>query len=165
MRSVSKSWYCHRLLAVNAIRRLIDHLTESKSNDNSHHGRDCISTACSHCPENAGIQSPENVQLHAPPSSIEVATTAFPKRRDRCEAQEPRFVFQSMGRPSDETIGALMGIREEGARFMCKRARREQRHHHLFWLLGIQVAAADSRVEKVHTTAPNTLPNHERLFA
>jgi len=42
------------------------------------------------------------------------------------------FFSQSMRLPSDETIGAYMGILEDGPRRMCYRSRSGRRHHHLF---------------------------------
>jgi len=60
---------------------------------------------------------------------------------------------------SDDTAGAYMGIRGEGACFMCDRARGKRRHQHLFQLQWIPLAASVSQVEKARTTA-SFLSNH-----
>jgi len=72
-----------RVLAAHSRKQPVHHLTESKSEDNCHHGHLRFSIACSCDPENTGIQSQKKELMHSRPSSTEIAKTAIIDRRDR----------------------------------------------------------------------------------
>jgi hypothetical protein len=108
----AKTRYSQRLFAVNGRQRPVVHLTGDESDNSSHHGRLCFSTAHSYGLENTGIQS----QKKSPCST----TAIFHRNRNHNKDPEKSLpvcsrgtwvcFFQSVKLPSDETIGAYMGI-------------------------------------------------------
>ena len=92
----AKTRYSLRLFAVNGRQRPVDHLTGDESDNSSHHGRLCFSTAHSYGLENTGIQSQKRVLVQPRPFSTEIATTTkILKSHYRYAAEGRGFVFSS----------------------------------------------------------------------
>jgi len=98
--------------------RPVDHISESKSDDGSHHGRLCGSTACSCGPECIGMQSSKRDLVHARRSSTQIAT----KKSSWNVAINMKYpavglFVQSVTLDSDEKVGSCMSIRGAGRPF------------------------------------------------
>jgi len=86
---------------------------------------------------------------------------AFLELSDQYDVHGRRFVFsQSMRLPSDEAVGAFMGILGDGVCAMYERTCRERACHQLFELQWILLAASVSLIDKTHTRAATNSSNH-----